>query len=50
MECHANAVSIGMMQEILMCVILGTALTMEPVGSLEKSMKTVFIFAWDIRL
>jgi hypothetical protein len=51
MECHAHAVSIGMMQESLICVILGTALTMEAVGSLEKSLKkTVYIFAWDIPL
>jgi len=51
MECHAHAVSIGMMQEFLICVILGTALTMEAVGALEKSLKkTVLIFAWDIPL
>jgi 3-dehydroquinate synthetase len=51
MGCHAHAVSIGMMQEFLICVILGTALTEEEVGSLEKSLKKkVFIFARDIPL
>ena len=39
MECHAHAGSIGMMQEFLICVVLGTALTMEAVGSLEKSLE-----------
>jgi len=48
MKCHA--VSSGMMQEFLICVILGTALPMGAVGSIEKSLKTIFIFEWDIPL